>query len=390
MGTQHVAPSRLLDGLVANGASLITGVPCSFLAPLIDETLVRRKDMYVPASSEGDAVAIAAGAWLGGGLGVVMCQNSGLGNMINPLTSLTAPFEIPVLLLVTWRGCPGEKDEPQHELMGAITLDMLRLLGLGVSFLPDRQSDLAPFLEGLFQKMSATRKAHAIVIRHDDLAPCSHTRRQEAAAIGNRSAPSYQAQGLPEATRAEALSAFLSVAPDDCVVIATTGKCGRELFTLRDQPQHLYCVGSMGYASSLANGLALTTSKQVYVLDGDGAAIMHLGNLATIGAASPANLTHVVLDNGTYDSTGGQPTVSALIDFPAVASACGYTEAFGTHNLLDFKSTIRLPVGGGPRLIHHRIRPGSLKDLGRPTLRPSSIALRMRQFVIGAQLQLAS
>ncbi len=165
-------------------------------------------------------------------------------------------------------------------------------------------------------------------------------------------------------------------------MIATTGKCGRELFTLADREQHLYQVGSMGGASGMALGLALNTPRPVIVLDGDGAALMKLGALATIGAYRPANLTHILLDNGVHDSTGGQATVSPGVDFAAIALACGYRYATSCDSLQGFGAALRAAdTLEGPKLIHLRIAPGSMDKLGRPTIAPAEVARRFKAFV---------
>ena len=178
------------------------------------------------------------------------------------------------------------------------------------------------------------------------------------------------------------LERFLGVVPDAAAVIATTGKCGRELFTLADRAQHLYQVGSMGGASAMGLGVALNTSRPVVVLDGDGAALMKLGNLATIGSRAPANLVHVVLDNGVHDSTGGQATVSPSVDFAAVALACGYATGATCDSPDGFERALRETRSGpGPHLIHARIAPGSLAKLGRPTVGPAEVARRFRRFL---------
>jgi phosphonopyruvate decarboxylase len=186
----------------------------------------------------------------------------------------------------------------------------------------------------------------------------------------------------PRPARIEILERFLAAAPETAAVIATTGKCGRELFTLADRPQHLYQVGSMGGASAMGLGVALNTSRPVVVLDGDGAALMKLGNLATIGSRAPENLVHVVLDNGVHDSTGGQATVSPSVDFAAVALACGYASGATCDSSGGFERAFRETRSGpGPHLIHARITPGSLAKLGRPTIAPAEVARRFRQFL---------
>ena len=180
------------------------------------------------------------------------------------------------------------------------------------------------------------------------------------------------------------LQRFLAVVPDSAAVVATTGKCGRELFTLADRPQHLYQVGSMGGASAMGLGVALHASRPVVVLDGHGAALMKLGNLATIGSRAPANLVHVVLDNGVHDSTGGQATVSPNVDFAAVALAYGYASGASCDGLRGFEQALAASLDApGPHLIHTRIAPGSLAKLGRPTIKPPEVARRFRSFLAG-------
>ena len=165
-------------------------------------------------------------------------------------------------------------------------------------------------------------------------------------------------------------------------MIATTGKCGRELFTLDDRDQHLYQVGAMGGASGMALGVALNTERPVVVLDGDGAALMKLGTFATIGAYAPKNLMHILLDNGVHDSTGGQATVSASVDFAAIALACGYAYGAACADLDGFEQAYRAAAGAqGPSLIHLKTQPGSMAVLGRPTVKPQDVARRFKAFL---------
>ncbi|MEE8536334.1 MAG: thiamine pyrophosphate-dependent enzyme, partial [Kiloniellales bacterium] len=191
----------------------------------------------------------------------------------------------------------------------------------------------------------------------------------------------YRAGG-PRPTRAAVLERFLEIVPETAAVVATTGKCGRELFTLADRPQHLYQVGSMGCAGAMGLGLALNLARPVMVLDGDGAALMKMGSLATIGAYAPEYLVHVVLDNGVHDSTGGQATVSASVDFARVALACGYAGAAACDDLAGLERALGASArAAGPRLVHVRIEPGSLPGLGRPTLTPAEVARRFKDFL---------
>ncbi|SHJ59733.1 phosphonopyruvate decarboxylase [Roseomonas rosea] len=362
------------------GFDFYTGVPCSFLTPLINGVLSTPSLAYVGAASEGEAVAIASGAWLAGRRTVVMCQNSGLGNAVNPLTSLNHPFRIPTLFLTTWRGEPGIPDEPQHEVMGGITQDLIALMRLEQAPFPQASQALRPALALAVERMEATGLPYAMVVRKDDVAERALDQRpRPLPAPGRRE--DFAAEG-ERPGRAEVLERFLAIVPDEAGVIATTGKCGRELFTLADRPQHLYQVGSMGGASGMALGVAMNSARPVVVLDGDGAALMKLGTFATIGAYGPGNLIHVLLDNGVHDSTGGQATVSPSVDFAAIALACGYRYAASAASLDGFEAAFRAVLAaGGPAMIHLRIAPGSMAKLGRPTVKPADVARRFRDFL---------
>ncbi len=379
-----ITAQDFLGAATRAGFDFYTGVPCSFLTPLINGVLSDRSLRYVGAASEGEAVAIAAGAWLAGRATVVMCQNSGLGNAVNPLTSLNAPFRIPTLFITTWRGEPGLKDEPQHELMGTITHDLLRLIGAPPAAFPNAPDQLDPAFADAIRAMAETGLPVAWILRKGDvedgpldqppIVPAAPGRRDRFEQGGERPA------------RAAALAAYLERADPEAAVIATTGKCGRELFTLEDREQHLYQVGSMGGASGMALGLALNTARPVVVLDGDGAALMKLGTFATIGAYRPSNLTHILLDNGVHDSTGGQATVSEGVDFAAIALACGYRYAASCDSLQGFGAALEAAYTlRGPRLIHLRIAPGAMDKLGRPTIAPADVARRFKAFVARAQ-----
>lgn len=376
-----ITAADFLASAGSQGFDFYTGVPCSYLTPLINGVISAPGLAYVGASSEGEAVAIAAGAWLAGKMPVAMMQNSGLGNAVNPLTSLNAPFRIPLLLIVTWRGEPGRKDEPQHDLMGQITPDLLSLMRIEHRLLPDRSEALAEAFAPAAEAALNTRPFAFIMqdgsMRQEKLNATPPGKRQPCRRQDGRT-------GGPPPRRSDILRCFLEIAGPDRAVIATTGKTGRELFMLEDRPQHLYLVGSMGGASGVGLGAALNTSRQVVVLDGDGAALMKLGTLCTIGAYAPKNLIHVLLDNGVHDSTGGQPTVSAAVDFPAIAAAAGYAEAASCDDVEGFAALFEdLSRRPGPSFLHVRIAPGSLDKLIRPTIAPSDIARRFRAFLTG-------
>lgn len=364
----------------ARGFDFYTGVPCSFLTPLINRVIGEPATGYVGAASEGEAVAIAAGAWLAGRGPVVMCQNSGLGNTINPLTSLNWPFRIPSLLVVTWRGQPGLKDEPQHELMGRITAELLDSVKVPHRAFPVADRDVAAALDAAAAAIAESSLPFAFIMEKGAVAEAALE--QTVPPARPRGRLLNLCRGGDLVTRVAALERILAVLPDTAAIIATTGKCGRELFTLADRPQHLYQVGSMGGASAMGLGVALNVQRPVVALDGDGAALMKLGNLATIGAQAPDNLVHVILDNGVHDSTGGQATVSATVDFAGVAIACGYARAVACDDLPGLEQALGAAVAEpGPHLVHLRIAPGSMGNLGRPTVKPAEVARRFRDFL---------
>ncbi len=358
-----------------------TGVPCSFLAPLINRVVSDREILYVGATSEGEAVAIAAGAWLAGRETVVLCQNSGLGNTVNTLTSLNWPFRIPTLLVVTWRGQPGYPDEPQHELMGQMTTALLNLMRVPYRPFPVATTALAPAFASARAAMSRYGRPFAFVMSKGAISEESLNENPLRIPPPCEIADLCCRSGI-RPTRAEALECILKLIPPEAAVIATTGKCGRELFTLYDREQHFYHVGSMGGASALGLGVALNVHRPVLVLDGDGAALMKMGNMATIGAQMPRNLLHVLLDNGVHDSTGGQATVSACVSFSKIACACSYATATVTDELTSFQETLQEALARpGPHLVHLLLRPGSMARLGRPTILPSDVSRRFKRFL---------
>ncbi len=370
-----------LDAGLAAGVDFFTGVPCSFLTPLINGAIGDERLAYVAAASEGEAVAIASGAWLAGHSTAVICQNSGLGNAVNPVTSLNYPFRIPTLMVVTWRAGPGLKDEPQHELMGRITPGLLDLMEVPHRPFPANKDAVGPAIAEALAEMDKTGRPFAFIMEKgdvsndsaDDMPPPPARARGEISDL-------CELDGLT--TRYATMETLLGDISDETAIIATTGKCGRELFTIADRPQHLYQVGSMGCASAMGLGVALNVERPVVVLDGDGAALMKMGAMATIGAYAPDNLIHIVLDNGTYDSTGGQPTVSNSVDFAGVAADCGYAAGIRCDSPAGFAKALAAAKGhGGPSLIHMRVLPGSMTDLGRPTVSPADVALRFKDFL---------
>jgi phosphonopyruvate decarboxylase len=362
----------------SRGIEWYAGVPCSFLTPYINYVINDERLTYISSANEGDAVATAAGAAIGGRRAAVMIQNSGLGNAVSPLTSLTYVFRIPLLLICTHRGAPGVKDEPQHELMGRITGRMLDTMELPWESFPTAPGAIAPVLERAARHMARARRPYGLVMQKNTVAPHALRRGWRPREANSKPGLIYDYRGRERPLRSEVLSHVLAHAPENSVLIATTGHTGRELYALADRPNQLYMVGSMGCASSLALGLALARPDlHVVVLDGDGAALMRMGNLATLGAYGGANLTHLVLDNEAHDSTGAQSTVSAGIDFAGIAGSCGYGAAAAGDHLGVIEALLAAEAHGRARLAQVKIRTGTREDLPRPGLSPTQVLDRL-------------
>jgi phosphonopyruvate decarboxylase len=364
----------------ALGFGLYAGVPCSYLKPFINFVIDAGDLRYVAAANEGDAVAIAAGVQLGGTRAVAMFQNSGLGNAVNPLTSLTHTFRIPVLLIPTLRGEPGgEPDEPQHALMGAITTAMLELMQIPWQWFPTREADVEEALRCAVAHMDAEGTPYALVMKKGSVAARRLETRLPVRATHPCGAGTWQ--GPASATRGEMLRAIQAGIRTTDIVLATTGYTGRELYACGDRDNQLYMVGSMGCVSSLGLGLALARpGNRVIVIDGDGALLMRMGALATIGYERPANMVHILLDNGMHESTGGQSTVSNSVDLCAVAAACGYVRTGRATRPEELEGWLA-DAAPGLAFLHVRIRPGVAQPLPRPAMRPEQIAGRLRDFL---------
>jgi phosphonopyruvate decarboxylase len=373
------------------GFEWYAGVPCSYLTPFINYVLQDPSLHYVSMANEGDAVALIAGVALGGTAqgghrrGISMMQNSGLGNAVSPLTSLTWTFRLPQLLIVTWRGQPGVHDEPQHQLMGPITPTMLDTMEIRWELFPTEPEAIGPALDRAVAHMDTTGRPYALVMQKGSVS--SYALQPGADAIAVRPAralvtvSSSHVSPAARVTRQQALREVVArTSPANTVVLASTGFCGRELYAIDDRPNQLYMVGSMGCIVPLALGLALARPDlRVIALDGDGAALMRLGAFATVGAYGPANLWHLLLDNGVHDSTGAQATVSPNVSFAEVAAACGYTTALDTDTLGRISEWLESPRLGGPRFARLLTRPGSPADLPRPTITPVDVKSRLMQ-----------
>lgn len=366
------------EELKKRGFIFYSGVPCSFLKNFINFAI--NECEYVMATNEGEGVAIAAGAALGGKKSVVLMQNSGLTNACSPLASLIHPFKIPILGFVSLRGEQGLSDEPQHELMGQITTQMLQMMDIHWEYLS------LEFEEAINQINRANayiekNQSYFFVVKKGTFEPEDLQGQKQKHSSNLILQGKNKEDQLPP--RYDALKVINSLKDPNTIQLATTGKTGRELYEIEDAPNNLYMVGSMGCINSLGLGLSLTRKdKDIIVLDGDGALLMRMGNLATNGTNCPPNMLHILLDNNTHDSTGGQQTVSHNIDFVNIAASCGYTNATYIHNLVELEEQIKAwKQKKGLTFLYLKIAKGSKKDLGRPKIKPHEVKERVQVFL---------
>jgi phosphonopyruvate decarboxylase len=348
--------------LVENGVSFFSGVPDSllkdFCAYITDHAY---KQNHIIAVNEGAAVGLCCGYHLATGrIPLVYMQNSGIGNAVNPLLSLAdnEVYRIPLLLVIGWRGEPGIHDEPQHIKQGKVTRPLLESMGIPYAILEKDENGVNSQIETCFKTIAETNAPYALVIRKDTFAPYTLQKKEEHDAI---------------MTREEAIEEIASCCSG--IIVSTTGMISRALYELRDKAcaghaRDFLTVGSMGHASSIALSIALQKPQlQVTCLDGDGAALMHMGTLAAIGTQKPRNYCHIVLNNGAHDSVGGQPTIAPFIDMPAVARACGYTKAYQIKTKEEL-NRILAEKHEGLTFIEVKVKKGARKDLGRPKSTP--------------------
>ncbi|MBJ9990570.1 phosphonopyruvate decarboxylase [Paenibacillus sp. S28] len=360
------------------GFTFFSGVPCSYLKSLINYSI--NEFDYVAAANEGDAVAIASAAYIGGQKSVVLMQNSGLTNAVSPLTSLIYPFRIPLLGFVSLRGEPGVPDEPQHELMGKITTNLLELMDVEWQYLSGDLEEAKKQLIQANEQISRNRPFFFVVKKGTfDAEPL---KKQQNSIRSNRILRcAHKDNQMP--ARHEALAVINSVKDGDTIQLATTGKTGRELYEIEDASNNLYMVGSMGCVSSFGLGLSLSQpGKNIVVIDGDGSLLMRMGSLATNGYYSPNNMIHILLDNNAHESTGGQSTVSHNIDFVNIAASCGYTRAIHVHNLEELKASLQeWKKIKGLTFLYMKISMQSKDQLARPSIKPHEVKERLERFI---------
>jgi len=375
-----ICAEKFLDEAFYLGFNAYTGVPCSFLKPLINASIETDHLSYIPAVNEGDAVAIAAGIYLGGGLPVVMFQNSGLGNAVNPFTSLIQTFEIPILMIATLRGDPeNEPDEPQHQLMGKITTQILDLMEVSWSWFPGNEDELTVTMETIKDRIIDCQKPHVLVMKKGLVEPYELTDQSKHKNDQALTIDDCVNETSDLVSRGDVMKMIIEKSTEkDDLIIATTGYSGRELYAAEDRNNHFYMVGSMGCAIDIGLGLSMMQpNKRVIVIDGDGALLMRLGAMSTVGFMAPENLTHIVLDNGVYESTGSQKTVSSILDFKMFAHSNCYRNSSKLNSLEDLDSLLESNKKG-PNFIHFPIKAGVPNKLPRPLISPNEVAQRFR------------
>lgn len=361
-----IRPSFFYDTLKANGIDFYAGVPDSLLKNLCAYITDHADDTHnIIAANEGGAMGLAAGYHLATGkVPVVYMQNSGEGNIINPLASLTDKdvYQIPVLLVIGWRGKPGVHDEPQHVKQGKVTLPLLETMGIPYQVLDKDEAQAATQIQTAVDFMNKNGEVYALVIEKDTF---------EAYTLQN------VVQNDLSMTREEAIQAVAAALDEKDVIVSTTGMISRELFEYRTamnegHERDFLTVGSMGHASQIALGIALEhPQRKVWCFDGDGASIMHMGSMAIVASKHPQNYIHVVFNNGAHDSVGGQPTVGLSIQLPAIADAVGYSASYSVTTKDELTAVLPLVKSEeGPVLLQVCVKKGNRKDLGRPTTTP--------------------
>ncbi len=351
---------KFYDFLISKGLDFFAGVPDSLLGNLcacIKENSSKEKNIIT--ANEGNAIAMAAGYHLSTSkFGIVYMQNSGLGNAVNPLLSLVDEevYNIPMLLIVGWRGEPGVHDEPQHIKQGKLTIELLDALGIKNQVLTENYEEQ---INECYEYMRLTSKPVALVIKKNTFSSYKSKKEESKYCL----------------TREESLNNIINNLTSEDFIVSTTGKTSREIFEIREKNNQSHSndfltVGSMGHASSIALGMSLGTNKNVYCIDGDGAFIMHMGANAVNTSIARDNFKYIVINNGAHESVGGQPTVGFSIEIDKILEACGFKNAYKASTIEEINEYMkRLRKELLSALIIYT-KQGSREDLGRPTITP--------------------
>jgi phosphonopyruvate decarboxylase len=362
-----VSPKDFFDALAQQNVTNFSGVPDSLLknvcAYISDNA---PNENHLITANEGSAVALAVGQYLATGKpSLVYMQNSGFGNAINPLLSLADEqvYGIPMIVLIGWRGEPGVKDEPQHIKQGDVMEEILAACDLPYEIIDQSVEDISGVIKRNVN-LANTKQSPVVLL------------------VKKGTFTAYKLQNtladISDLSREDAIRKVISATDEGDVCVSTTGMPSRELFEIRvsnhqSHERDFLTVGSMGHANMIALGVAQASpSRHVFCLDGDGASVMHLGNLTSVGQSGAKNFIHILLNNAAHDSVGGQPTCANHIDLPSIAKSCGYQSALSINNVADILDIIaRLKASPGPHFIEIKVKKGARTDLGRPTSTPS-------------------
>lgn len=374
-----ISPKYFYDSLIANGTDFFAGVPDSllknFCAYITDNAPA---DKHIISANEGSATALATGYHFATGkIPLIYMQNSGEGNMINPLLSIVDPdvYSVPMMIVIGWRGEPGVHDEPQHIKQGKVTCDLLDAMKIPYSVLGADNCNkcLDKALAKAYEYIKANNAPYAFVIKKGTF---------EDYALQNNTTVDG------DMSREEAIEKIMLSAPETAAFVSTTGMASRELYELRDKhgqghSKDFLTVGGMGHASQIALSIAMQKKDRlIYCIDGDGASIMQMGGMATIGTRNPSNMVHIVLNNGAHDSVGGQPTVGRQIDLCGIAKACGYGNVVKASTKEELDAILKdKNTFDKLTFIEVLVRKGARKDLGRPKTTPQENKKAMMEFL---------
>lgn len=370
-----IKPEVFYQWLTNADIEFFSGVPDSLLKDIcayITDNAPPEK--HIIAANEGNSIALAAGYHMATGtIPMVYMQNSGLGNTVNPILSLTDKqvYNIPLLMMIGWRGEPGKKDEPQHVTQGRLTLELLDTMELPYQVLSDNTEEAKKQFDMAIAHISTNNQPFALVVRKGLF-------------------ESYKMKTIIEngysMMREEAIQQIVEKLSGDEMIVSTTGKTSRELFEIREalgqkHDSDFLTVGCMGHANQIAVGMAIAKPKRkIICIDGDGALLMHMGSIAINGAISPKNFIHIVINNGSHESVGGQPTVADGIDLVKIAKANNYKYAVSVSSPETLDDVLeQLENLEGPALIEIKTKVGSRDDLGRPTIKPVDNKTAMMQ-----------